>query len=307
MGKGGSLHHDGDRHRGGWRRRLAPALAAAHDLMVVAAGRGRLSRLFPPRAEHSPFGTPQRVVIGGFFRGVAYSTPLALEVTVNPRHGEILCMPVWSSEPDLSGIALEIVPGGAFESLAQIQVTDDTRSFDAAVLSLLREHAPEIFARIETAAFGSTRPLDLVRTAITPIVRRGYVRLSNRTYAVALGDAHVLLDPLTGQGANTASHSAWVLGEAIRDSHGFDEDFCREAERRICAYAVPVSDACNARLKPSEPHFVELLKGAALHQELANIYSDGFNHPDRFWDTVSSPERTRALLKQFDGESIAAL
>jgi 2-polyprenyl-6-methoxyphenol hydroxylase-like FAD-dependent oxidoreductase len=283
------------------------ALAAAHDLMVVASGRGRLARMFSPVPGHSPFGKPQRLVIGGFFRGIAYPTAPALEVTLNPGQGEILSFPAWSSEPDLTGLAVEIVPGGAFERLAEIHVTDDPRPFDAALLGLVREYAPELFARIDSARFGLTRPLDLAHVAITPVVRRGYVRLSNDRFAVALGDAHVLLDPLTGQGANNASHSAWVLAEAIRDSHGFDELFCNEVERRICAYAVPVSDACNARLAPPEPHFLELVKGAGRHQELANIYSDGFNHPDRFWATASSSERTAALLAQFHDKGVAAL
>jgi 2-polyprenyl-6-methoxyphenol hydroxylase-like FAD-dependent oxidoreductase len=281
-------------------------LSADHELTVVATGRGRLSRLFPPVAEHSPYSKPQRLVIGGFFRGIAYSPPLALEVIANPGHGEILSFPAWSSEPDLTGLALEIVPGGAFEHLAEIHVTDDPRPFDAALLTILGEYAPDLFARINTTAFGLTRPLDLAHVAITPVVRRGHVRLANGRFAIALGDAHVLLDPLTGQGANTASHSAWILGDAIRDSHGFDEWFCQDVERRICEYAVPVSDACNARLKPPEPHFLELIKGASRHQALANVYGDGFNHPDRFWAIASSSERTSALLAQFD-EGLAVL
>jgi 2-polyprenyl-6-methoxyphenol hydroxylase-like FAD-dependent oxidoreductase len=275
-------------------------LAEVHELMVVATGRGRLSRLFAPVVEHSPYSKPQRLVIAGFFRGVAYSTPPTLEVIANPGHGEILSLPIWSPEPDLTGLALEIAPGGAFERLAEIPVTDDPRPFDAALLSVLREYAPDLFARIETTRFELTRPLDLARAAITPVVRRGYVRLANGRFAIALGDAHVLLDPLTGQGANTASHAAWILGDAIRDSHGFDEWFCQDVERRICEYAVPVSDACNARLKPPTPHFLELIKGAARHQALANVYSDGFNHPDRFWAIASSSERTGALLAQFE-------
>ena len=65
--------------------------------------------------------------------------------------------------------------------------------------------------------------------------------------------------------------------------------------------------AQNVKLLMPEPHFLELLKGAARHQALANIYSDGFNHPGRFWATVSSSERTAALLAQFRDEEIAAL
>jgi hypothetical protein len=61
---------------------------------------------------------------------------------------------------------------------------------------------------------------------------------------------------------------------------------------------VPVSDACNTRLQPPAPHFRELLGAAARDQSLADLYADGFAHPDRFWAIVSSPERTAALLAE---------
>jgi len=137
-------------------------------------------------------------------------------------------------------------------------------------------------------------------------VRRGYVGLSGGRFAIALGDAHVVIDPVTGQGANTASHSAWVLGEAILDGETFDESFCQRAEQQICSYALPVSAAANARLSPPQPHAVELLRAAGQRQAIANIYADGFNHPDRFWAIVSSAERTAALLREFDWQSTPA-
>jgi hypothetical protein len=40
------------------------------------------------------------------------------------------------------------------------------------------------------------------------------------------------------------------------------------------------------------------LGAAARHQVLADFYAFGFNHPDRYWDVVSSEERTDALLHQ---------
>jgi hypothetical protein len=167
-------------------------------------------------------------------------------------------------------------------------------------------YAPSIYARVDRDAFALARPLDLGHVAITPTVRRGYVGLSGGRFAIALGDAHVVIDPITGQGANSASHAAWVLGEAIVDGEIVDESFCQRVEQQICSYAVPVSDAANARLCPPQPHAVELLRAAGQHQAIANIYSDGFNHPDRFWAILSSAERTAALLREFGWEGMPA-
>jgi hypothetical protein len=43
------------------------------------------------------------------------------------------------------------------------------------------------------------------------------------------------------------------------------------------------------------------LGGAARHQELADFYAFGFNHPDRYWEVVSSEGRTDALLHEVTG------
>ncbi len=281
-------------------------LAGEHDLMVMASGRGSLANMFPRLAAHSPYSTPQRLGVGGLYRGVAYPQPLGIDVPIAPGHGEFLIAPLYSFEPHLTVIYIQIIRGGAFEVLRHMRYEDDPRGFNAAVLGLMREYAPATYARIDPSTFELARPLDLAHAAITPTVRRGYVQLRNGRFAVALGDAHVLLDPITGQGANTASHAAWVLGEAIRDSATFDEAFCRRVEQQIWSYARPVAEACNARLRPPTAHVAELMVAAAHHKPIADAYANGFNRPDAFWEILSSPERTAAFLKQYGWRGIPA-
>lgn len=276
-------------------------LGAQHDLLAVAAGRGSLANLFPRRPEIAPYDQPQRLSVAGFFRGIAYPQPVGFDLNVARGHGEILSLPLFSFEPGLTGLLFEIVRGGAFEVLRHLRYEDDPAHFHATVLGLLQEHAPAVYAWVDRAAFGLTRSLDLCHAAITPTVRRGYARLACGTFAVALGDAHTLIDPLIGQGANTASHSAWVLGEGIRDSTSYDETFCERIEQQICGYALPVFEYSNARLLPPPPHLAKLMVAAAHNQSIANAFTNGVNHPDRLWAIVSSPERTAALIE--DSES----
>jgi len=183
---------------------------------------------------------------------------------------------------------------------------DDPGRFHATVLGLLREHALAVYARVDPKTIALTRPIDLCRAAITPTVRRGYIQLSCGKFAIALGDAHTVIDPLIGQGANTASHSAWVLGAAIRDNYIYDEVFCRRAEQQICAYALPVSEYSNARLRPPQPHVVELMVAAAHDQAIANAFVQGVHHPDRFWEVFSTAEHTAAFLRQFGWQGMPA-
>jgi hypothetical protein len=279
-------------------------LAAGHDLMVIAAGRGSLANMFPRLPEHSPYSQPQRLVVAGFYRGIAYQQQPQFSINTTPRHGEIFVAPLFSSEPGLTGIGIEIIAGGAFEILRHIRYEEDPHSFNAAVLGLLREYAPAVYDRADPKAFALSGALNLCHAAITPTVRRGYIQLPNSKFAMALGDAHVVIDPITGQGANSASHAAWVLGEAIRDCHSFDQAFCQQAEQEICSYALPVSEACNARFGPPQSHAGQLLVMATRNKAIANLFADGANHPERLWAIMSSPERTAALLRQFSSQDM---
>jgi 2-polyprenyl-6-methoxyphenol hydroxylase-like FAD-dependent oxidoreductase len=278
-------------------------LSTQHDLLVVAAGRGSMATLFPRLPEHSPYDKPQRIVVGGLYRGIAYPQPLGFDVCITPGTGEILALPLFSFESGLTGIAFEIVPGGAFEPLKQARYEENPQRFDTLVLELMREYAPIIYARVDPQAFELARPLDLCHAAITPTVRRGYTQLPNGRLVVALGDAHVVNDPLTGQGANAASHAAEVLAEAIRSGGDFDQAFCRRVEQQMWTYTGPVTEICNARLRPPAPHAAQLLAAAAQHKSIANLYADGFHNPARFWELVSSPEHVTALIAQVGSTS----
>lgn len=274
------------------------AVSTRHDLLVVASGRGALANLFPRLPEHSPFVSPQRVVLAALFRGIAYPEPLAFQAIVSRGHGEILEFPLFSFEPGLTALGIEAAPGGAFEVLRTFQRSrhgEQQPEFDATVLALLRDHAPSVYARIDTRRFAVARPLDIGYVAITPIVRRGHARLPNGRSVLALGDAHITLDPVTGQGANKASHAAFVAGAAICGSAVFDDDFCARVSRQMCEHALPVSDACNARLLPPSPHVVDLLMAAARHQQVADFYTGSFNDPDRFWYVASRADRTEVI------------
>jgi 2-polyprenyl-6-methoxyphenol hydroxylase-like FAD-dependent oxidoreductase len=274
------------------------ALSTRHDLLVIASGRGGLSNLFEPVPEHSPNTEPQRLVIAGFYRGIRPRDPLGFEVVISRGHGEILVFPLCSFESGLTGIGIEAIRGGAFSGLSEVKYARDPRRFEQSVLDIIRDHAPAVYARVDVDEFAVARPQDVGYVAITPAVRRGYRRLANGRHVVALGDAHIVMDPITGQGANKAAEAARTLADAIRDASDYDESFCREIEGVMCRYALPVSDACNARLKPPPPHVGRLLGGAARHQALADFYAFGFNHPDRYWEVVSSEDRTDALLQQ---------
>lgn len=272
-------------------------ISAEHDLLVVATGRGGLTELFPHVAEHSPFDGPQRLICTGIFRGIARAENSG-SVTFVPEHGELFEFPIYSFEPNVTGLGLEAIPGGVFAEIVQMKYEDDPRRFETTLLELLRVYAPGIYARIDPDRFSLTRPLDLLQGTVTPAVRRGYIQLSNGKYALAIGDVRAVNDPITGQGANTASYSALLLGEAISDNHIFDEAFCQRVEQQIWEYAGPIAAWSNAMLLPPPPHLIEFLAAASQHQAVADKFISLFEQPVSGWELVSSPDNTAAFLKE---------
>ncbi|MGZ4170232.1 MAG: styrene monooxygenase/indole monooxygenase family protein [Solirubrobacteraceae bacterium] len=265
-----------------------------HDLVVVAAGRG-MGGMFAPLPEKCPYDKPQRRLSAGIYHGVRYSEPKGVGVHLSLGHGELLELPITSREGFATALLFENIPGGDLEVLADISYDEDPRAHDETVLRKLERHYPMCFERVDTESFRLQGPTDLLQGALTPVVREDYVRLDNGTYALAMGDAHCVVDPVNGQGANSASYSAWVVGHAILDDLAFDEQFCRRVARDRQAFVHGVSDWTNMILNP-EPHVVGLLMAMAQNKGLCDAYTQNFNHPDRQWDTVATPERTAAFI-----------
>lgn len=284
-------------------------ISAQHDLLVVATGRGGLNAMFPRIAEQSPFSAPQRLISTGIFRGIARASGSgSASASFVPGRGEFFEFPIYSFEPNVTGLYLGAIPGSAFEPFARVTYEDDPQRFNTTFINLARDHAPGLYERIDQKRFGLTRPLDLLQGGVTPTVRHGYARLSNGTYALAIGDVRVVNDPITGQGANTASRTAWMLGEAIRNAEVFDEAFCERVDQQIWAYSQPVTAWTNAMLQPPPEHMVEFMVAAAFHKPVADTFARAFEQPVKTWDLLSSPTNTSEFLKQhgWQGMPVAA-
>jgi 2-polyprenyl-6-methoxyphenol hydroxylase-like FAD-dependent oxidoreductase len=165
-------------------------------------------------------------------------------------------------------------------------------------LDKLREHFPPVFERVDAAAFGVTRPSSIVQGAITPTVRQSVALLDDGVCAIAVGDAHVVLDPLVGQGANSASFSAWTLGEAILEGGALDEAFCHRVDDQRRPFVLGAYDWTNFMTAP-EPHLFDVVGAMSQNPALADDFTENFNHPDRQWAHLSSPAATVAYLGRF--------
>ena len=165
------------------------------------------------------------------------------------------------------------------------------------MLAALTEHAPPLRERIDEREFDLARPTDLIQGGITPTVRTGWTALPDNTFAIALGDAWVINDPIAGQGASLGSYGAIVLADAITAGPPYDDDFCRRTEKLLWELAGPVTEWSNAFLRPPPPYAVELLVAANEDARVADAFVNNFNDPVAMWGALGSPEGAAAWLR----------
>jgi hypothetical protein len=253
------------------------ALAAGHDVAVVAVGRGSVGDLFPVDPDRSPYSEPQRLVFAGLFEGLALPDPFGVSFNISPGVGEVFQMPLLTESGLGTNILIDGVPGGPLAELAAGPIEEET--FVSRLLVELRAHAPAIAARVDEGSFRLRGPLDYIQGALTPCVRRAHTLLPSGTLALAIGDAWITNDPLAAQGANLGSHCAWVAAEAIAAGGPFDRRFGALVEDAMWEFAGPVSAFSNALLAPPPEHVVKVITAAASNQAVANAFASGFADP----------------------------
>ncbi len=279
------------------------ALGERFDLVVVAAGRRGLDTLFGVDHERSPFSAPQRELCAMFVEGLGTLEGADFGYHVIPAVGELFQPAFTSFDGEIAGLLFEGVPGGPYAQLAAMDYATDPAAYDARVFELLSELTPDVAALADPTTFGVRGPLDVLRGAITPRVRHATTRLPSGTYALAVGDAWVTNDPVTGQGANTASHCAAVAAQAILGGGPYDEAFCRRVEEAMWAFAGPVTAWTNATLGPPADHVVGAFVAAAGDARVADALIANFNDPPTMWSVLSSHDATASFLASVTGSA----
>ncbi|MEV7964903.1 styrene monooxygenase/indole monooxygenase family protein [Sphaerisporangium sp. NPDC088356] len=267
--------------------------SADHELIVVAAGRRSVAELFPRDEARSPYDRPQRSLLAGLYTGI---TPAGFSYNVSPGCGEIFQMPMRTRDGMAGGMLVEAVPGGPLEPITRMSYQDDPRAFIRTLQGVLAEHAPRIAERVDPGSFDLLGPDDMLQGAVTPMVRNPVAKLATGRIALAVGDAWITNDPITGQGANLGSHCAWVAAEAIAAGGPYDVRFAESVAAEMWKVAGPVTEWANAFLQPPAEHVLKLFIGAAMDRGLADHFINLFSDPVAAWSLFSDPAEVDALL-----------
>jgi flavin-dependent dehydrogenase len=266
------------------------------DLVVVAAGKGSIAKLFERDAAKSPFAKPQRALALTYVQGM---NPRADHSAVNfnliPTVGEYFVFPALTLSGPCDIMVFEGVPGGPMDCWNEVKTPAEHLAQSKKILETFLPWEAERCRAVEL-----TDENGILSGSFAPTVRRPIGVLPSGKAVLGLADVVVLNDPITGQGSNNASKAAKIYLDAII-AHGdrpFDQAFMQATFDAYWSYAQYVTGWTNALLQPPPPHVLHLMGAAQGMPALARRIANGFNEPKDLFPWFAVPEEAEKYLQQ---------
>ncbi|HVR97511.1 MAG TPA: styrene monooxygenase/indole monooxygenase family protein [Thermoanaerobaculia bacterium] len=287
-------------------------IAAAHDLTIVAAGKAELARVFERDASRSPYETPQRnlamVIVKGLrmgFEGVPY---LPVKFNLIQAVGEGFWVPYHHRDLGPTwNLVFEAIPGGPAD---RFQGARTGREAVEIARGVIRDLFPWDAAWADGMELADDNGWLVGRFA--PVVKKPVGQLPSGRIVTGVGDTLVLLDPVSGQGANSGNKMARNLVESIA-AHGdrpFDAAWMATTfETYWRRHGQPINDFNNLFLEPITPAAQELLiaqygvdgRSDDPRQAIADAFITAFDDPARLIDQLLDLDRSRAFIQETTG------
>jgi 2-polyprenyl-6-methoxyphenol hydroxylase-like FAD-dependent oxidoreductase len=290
------------------------AVAADHDLMLVASGRGPLAELFARNPERSVYDRPQRKLAMAIVTGADRSLPgvpfLPVKFNFFAPHGEAFWLPYYHRDHGaVWAMLFEAKPGGALDRFDGCSTGEQVV---AMARTLIRELIPwdaAWAANIELAD-----PDGWLTGGVTPTVREPVGRLPSGRVVMPLGDTAISLDPIAGQGANLGNKLARhvVAAIAARGDAAFDAAWMTSTFEAFWAdHGAATVAFNNVFLEPLTPAGKLLLISqygsdgteVSPRQRIANAVFENFVDPRRIVSAFVELDAARKLVTELAGHS----
>jgi hypothetical protein len=270
---------------------------AENDLVVVAAGKGEIVRLFERDAERSPYEQPMRALALTYVTGMT-PRPEYSAVCFNlvPTVGEYFVFPALTTTGACEIMVFEGVPGGPMDCWSDVTTAAEHLAKSKWILETFMPWEAERCRDIEL-----TDDNGILAGRFPPTVRKPVAELPSGRLVLGLADAVMLNDPITGQGSNNAAKMATAYLEAIR-RHGdapYDRAFMDQAfEGFWQTYGQFATAWTNALLSPPPEHVLKLLGAGNASPEVAHRFVNGFDNPVDYFDWFMFPDKAEAYLAE---------
>jgi hypothetical protein len=178
------------------------AIAQAHDLTFVAAGRGPLAEIFPRNPARSVYDRPQRkltmLIVKGAamgFEGVPY---LPVKFNLFAEYGEAFWVPFYHR--DGYGCWCLLFEAKAGSKMDRFDDCTTGETLVARAKEVIRDIMPFDYAWCKDMEI--TDELGWLKGGVPPTVRQPFAMLPSGKAVMPIGDTAISLDPIAGQGAN---------------------------------------------------------------------------------------------------------
>lgn len=281
------------------------SLAAQHELVLLAGGKGEIVNLFGRDDARSPVREPMRQLALTYVTGMKrHDYYECVNFNLIPGVGEYFVFPALTTDGADGTRACDImvfegVPGGPMDCWGDVKSPEQHLERS---LEILEKFVPWEYERSRDCAL--TDANGILAGRITPTVRNPVLTLPSGRKVLGLGDALLVNDPVTGQGSNNATKSAKHYFGAIlaRGTAAFDEAWMtRTFDTLYDGYAEKVVRWTNSLLFPPPAHVVKLLAAAQRSPSLASRIANGFNDPRdyaEYWFDEADAERLIAAELQ---------
>jgi 2-polyprenyl-6-methoxyphenol hydroxylase-like FAD-dependent oxidoreductase len=271
--------------------------AREHDLVIVAAGKAEITRLFERDASRSPYEAPMRALALTYLTGMT-PRPEYSAVCFNlvPGVGEYFVFPALTTTGACEIMVFEGIPGGPMDCWADVATPEEHVERSLWILETFFPWEAERCRNVEL-----TDDNGILAGRFPPTVRKPVAELPSGALVLGLADAVMLNDPITGQGSNNASKAAHAYLNAILE-HGdrpYDRAFMEQTFERFwndCGQYV--TTWTNALLSPPPEHVLQLLGAGGQHQEIAHRFVNGFDDPEDYFDWFMDPEKASRYLAE---------
>ncbi|MBL8672387.1 MAG: FAD-binding oxidoreductase [Alphaproteobacteria bacterium] len=269
------------------------ALAASYDLVICAAGKGRgeMKRFFEIDPARTRYDAPQRFGASIHVRGRRPGDGRDADYetwAVIPGVGEFWIFPTLTVHGPGHVICLEGVPGGPLDVWHDVKGPEAHRR---GVLALLEQWLPAESARCRDVALVDDKAF--LSGGVAGAVARPVRVLASGRAVLAVGDAFVLNDPISQQGANSAARAARLYIERIvaRADRPFDRAWMEETAARFWDYARWAVRLTELYLQPSD-RFLDVFRLSARSPRMARMLADSNNDVAPFVAYLDAPERS---------------
>ncbi len=270
--------------------------ARSHDLLIVAAGKGAIGRLFERDASRSPFGKPQRSLALTYVRNMRPRGPFTV-VSFNlvPNVGEYFALPGLTTSGPCDIMTFEGIPGGPMDCWSEVKTPEQHLARSKWILETFMPWEAERCRDVEL-----TDDNGILVGRFTPLVRNPVGTLPSGRKVLGMADTVVLNDPICGQGANNAAKCAELYLESIVESgdRPADPEWMQQTfDRYWTGYARWVTEWTNLMLKPPA-YVMKILEACGKISAVASAFVNGFDDPRTLFPWFMDPEEAEKFVQK---------